>query len=365
MTRRKYFWALIAAVLFLAAAAQFWWNHSLAQVTVVTGEKQVAPYQDMMEARLFNVQPDGTLRLTYRLNDDPELRAAGFECILVHEIETSPERTSRSQWALPFTESFVAPCDLADLQWRMPNGSTVVFKHARRAQTSFYQGAETWELKKLGPLAYNIYNQWGDRFIYENGSLAEIATKTGRHYRVAARGGLITRVTEVGGPGSGRILFSAEFDDFGRCTQVQFARWPAERFDWDAQGFLQSWRSGSESRLSFQYEDGLLVRVTGPGNAVFPITWAENREYVNYAVISGEPVYVKSAGGRNYILSYSSRGLTIAIKCPDERQDSITIRNFVTHMITQEFGGQTWRFHFPDVEGLVRSNKVEIIGPTR
>jgi hypothetical protein len=362
MTRANYFWAVHALILLLAAAILLGWSRHQASITIVTGTRQVAPYQDMMEKRLFNIQVDGALRLSYRLNDDPELHAAGFECVLVHRTDIDPERTTaHSRWELPFTESYVVPFDLADLQWRMPNGRILVFKKARLAQTSVYKGTEDWELKKVGPLAYNIYNEMGDHFHYENASLAEVTTRNGRRYRVTTRNGLITRVAETGGAAPERILFSAEFDDFGHCTQVQFAARPADRFDWDAEEFLTSWRSSSGSRRDFQYKDGLLAGVIGPGPEVFPIVWAENKEFVNHIVFQGTPAYVRSAGAINYIFSYSLRGIRIATKCPDETQDSVTVYNPVVNTVTQQSGRQVWRFYFPDDVNTARSNKLEII----
>jgi YD repeat-containing protein len=364
MTWTKYLGPIVVST--LLAVALFWWDlePASAPAKTVTDEKQMAHYYALMTDRLFNIQLNGALRLLYRVNDDPELSAAGFQCILIHVLETTPEGTARSQWKLPFVESYLVPQGSDDLQWRPPNGETILFKNARTNRTSAVPGGGSWELSKLGPSTYNVYNGPGDSFSYENGCLFQITTRSGRHYRITTRGGLITKVAEVGQKNPERTLLAAEFDDLGHCTQVRFAGSLTEEFDWDAQGFLQEWKESSRRKIGFQYNDGLLVRATGPGNADFPIAWSENKGFVNHEESYGAPVFVKSAGTRNYLLSYSSHGGLITIKCPDETQNSTTLFNPEAHTIMQKFGREALLIDFRN-DGIFRIQKVEVTGAAK
>jgi YD repeat-containing protein len=365
MHRTKYL-CLIGASIALATGL-FLWNRkpTLTSVKTVTDERQMAHYYTLMTERLFNIQLDGALRLLYRLNDDPEMRAAGFDCMLMHVVEITPRRTALSQWTLPFTESYLVPYDFGDLQWRQPNGTTILFKNGRIAQKSAIRGGDGWELKKIGPAAYNVFNSVGDSFSYENGCLSGITTQSGRHYRVKTRGGLITNVAEMGQPNSEPTLFSAQFDDFGHCTEVRFAGHPTEEFDWDDRGFLKEWKDGSGRQVNFSYNDGLLDRVTEPQKADLPIIWAENKEFINRDTEFGSPVKVKSAGTRNYLFSYSTAGVLIATTCADEKQNSTTLYNLWTHTIIQKTGDQTIRLYFDRIggEGTLRAQRVEVTDP--
>jgi hypothetical protein len=365
MPLKKYRVSIAAAGLAITAGAFFWWNCQSSQTPakVVTNEKQMAYYAEIMTGRLFNIQLNGALRLSYFVHNDPELRAAGFQCALAHAIEVTPEGTARSRWVLPFTESYLVPYDVSDLSWRQPNGRTVLFRNGQTAQGSVVRGEDGWQLEKIGPSAYYIHNDLGDSFSYDHGCLSGITTRSGRHYRVTTRGGLIEKVAEIGRQNYERTLFFAEFDDFGHCLLVQFPGCPAEVFAWDDQGFLKDWKEAPGRHVGFQYDHGLLVRVTGLGHGDFPITWSENREVINHSVGYGFPVWVKSAGTRNYMLSYASCGIIIAINCPDEAQNSTTIFNPWAHTLVQKSRGQTHRFYFDSIEDerILRPQKVEVV----
>jgi len=349
MTGIKYFWPVGTAVLFWLALALLWRDRqpALNPARIVSDGRQTAHDYERMTARLFDIRLDGTLRLSYRLNDDPELRALGFQCVLRHGIETTPGGTACSQWELPFTESYLVPRGAADLQWRQPNGKTIVFRNGRTTRAPMVFGEQGCGLQKLGPSAYYVYNSGGDRFLYDHGCLSEITTRSGHPYQVATRGGLILKVAEMGLPDSERTLFAAEFDDLGHCTRVEFAGGLTDAFGWDAQGLLKNWKESSGRQVGFQYNDGLLARVTGPGNEDLPITWSENKVFVNHEATLGAPVYLKSAGPRNYTLSYSSRGLFIETKGPDQAQNSTTLVNpWSPPVLIQKSGGETLRFYY-------------------
>jgi YD repeat-containing protein len=281
-----------------------------------TGEDRTegpSPAWQRVLAGLGSIGLDGTLRLRYSLGETRELNLLGIHCVLEHRIEEDAFGNARSVWRVRALQSSLAPGARDELLWRRPGGTAVRFSRRRLGRFLVETEGGRSVVRQDGPEVAEVWSPDGVVWRYLNGILVGAELPARGTLRVESRGGVIARIdSDDSRPGEPELLH-AEFDALSRLTDLKIGALPAHSFRWNESGQLVGWRRGDGSEFRFEYRDGLLVGIGGPGRSARRFSWKPNAGAARGDSLWPAPVHLATDDANTFSYGLSARGFIIDV----------------------------------------------------
>jgi len=328
-------------------------------VSSLCAEERVSPTTRWteIEARLGEMQLDGSLKYRVSLGGSAGLVSLGIRLSVEHVITTDENGGARSGWRFWGLQTSLVPSGHKLLRWKSPMGLTVDFERARIGPAFSHAGAravDQWLIRETSAGCYEIHSPEGVSWRYESGRLVEIEHPALGKLCVSTQGGWITRIEPseaVEGAGS---LLEAAYSDDGHLLKLQVGDQAEQEFTWN-EGQLIAWRNAAGETLSWSYVDGLLSQISEPGRPAREVRWRENEGFGRGDSRWPLPVHLAAVDNEHYHYALTSRGFVLTREtCLEDRVRAWVLRtrfNPLRYRLEQWGNGEslvvTFRKHSP------------------
>ncbi len=302
--------------------------------------KWVSKWADVEEA-MGAMNLDGTLRLSYPLCDQPELKRLGFVLELRHGVEVDAQGRARTVWLFRGLQSSLVPSGRERLRWRVPSGASVEFERAKIEAAFSGAGSKRWLIRESGSAEYEIRSAEGRTWRYRSGQWVGIDDPALGGFSVTTQGALLHEVRRIDGLPQAAALLRATYDEEGRLLTLALGSAAPHYFTWDEQGQLSSWQKTDGRVMHFHYCEGLLVEIVEPDTNPQVFVWAQNPGYGRGDSRWAAPVHLSAKGTDTYGYSLSAKGFTLWKKGASTDEDVVTVFNPRRRRVEQRAGGKT------------------------
>lgn len=313
---------------------------------VAADEKQMphkpATHWKAIETATGMCNLDGTLRLSFSLGENINLKHLGVRWRLEHRVERNALGQAQSAWHFVGLQSCLVPSGREHFRWQPLAGGNVKFERASIGRALSEAGSRQWRIRESAPGAHEIRSSDGRVWSYLKGILTSAEHPAIGEVRFVSQGVRVREIRRGDASDQAAPELRADYDDAGRLTSLVLGEQESQAFEWNSAGQLITWRRGENESVEFAYRDDLLAGIKETGKPLRKFAWAENPGHERGDSRWRVPVHLTSADTEVYSYDLTSKGYILRRYEKETNVETITIFNPRRRRIEQRTNGETF-----------------------